>query len=307
MKADNWSIEQIDSLDDKVIVVTGGNSGIGYEAVRIFGLKGARVVMASRSMDRASKARLKIQEENPLANINIIKLDLADLESVHDFVDRFKKEYGRLDILLNNAGIMLVPYGKTKDGFEKQMGVNHLGHFALTALVFDRLRATEDSRVVNISSTAHKQGKMDFDNFMFENGGYSPWKSYARSKLANLLFTYELQRRIEGRNIRMKSLAAHPGMSNTNLNRNFEDNFFYKIFGAIFEKIGQSARDGALPAIRAATDKQAKGGEYYGPSGLFEIKGSPVVIESSSASHDPEDAERLWDISEKLTGINFKL
>ncbi|MFP4662720.1 MAG: oxidoreductase [Halanaerobiales bacterium] len=307
MKDDKWSVEQIESLDDKVLVVTGGNSGIGYEAVRIFALKGARVIMACRSMDRANKARLKIQEENPLANIDIIKLDLSDLESIHDFADKFKKKFNRLDVLLNNAGIMLVPYGKTEDGFEKQMGVNHLGHFALTALLFDRLKATNNSRVINISSTAHKRAEMDFDNFMFENGAYSPWKSYARSKLANLLFTYELQRRIEDNNLNMKSLAAHPGMSNTNLNRKFENNFFYKLFGWFFEMIGQSPRAGSLPTIRAATDTQAEGGEYYGPSGLFEIKGRPVVVESSPASHDLEDAERLWEISEELTDVKFKI
>ncbi|HDR52125.1 MAG TPA: SDR family NAD(P)-dependent oxidoreductase, partial [Mariniphaga anaerophila] len=211
---ENWTTEFIPDLNGKVIIVTGGNSGLGFESVKTFAGKGAEVILASRSKENGEKAKTEILEKVPDGKIEVAQLDLADLESVRRFVKNFQQKHSRLDVLLNNAGIMTTPYFTTKDGFEGQVGTNHLGHFALTGLLLPVLKKTPKSRVVNVSSMAHKQGKMDFNNLLFENGkGYSPMKSYGRSKLANLLFTYELQRFFESNNIDSISVAAHPGVS----------------------------------------------------------------------------------------------
>lgn len=308
MKNNKWTIEDIPDLTGKVIIVTGGNSGIGYESVKAFSLNGAEVVLASRNLDRGEEARKKVINEYPEAKINVIQLDLGDLESVSRFASDFKKEYKQLDVLLNNAGIMMSPYFKTKDGFEGQMGINHLGHFALTGLLLDRLLKTPDSRVVNVSSGAHKRGEMDFDNLLFENGkDYSPVKAYGRTKLANLLFTYELQRKLETHKKDMIALAAHPGVAKTNLGRYLEKKFLYKLLSPLFMWISQGQEMGALPQIRASVDPDVKGGEYYGPEGRNEMKGYPVRVESSTASHNLEDAARLWEKSERLTGVRFEI
>ncbi|WP_226582672.1 oxidoreductase [Halobacillus litoralis] len=306
MSLNHWGMEDIPSLKNKIAIVTGGNGGLGYEAVKAFAIKGATVIMASRSLERGEKARDSILRLYPEAAIDVMSLDLEDLNSVKEFAETFNRNYHRLDILLNNAGVMTTPYGRTKDGFELQLGINHLGHFALTSLLFDRLKATDDSRVVNISSNAHKSGKMDFDNLMFEEGkGYSPMKSYGRSKLANLLFTYELQRRIEKEGLDVKSLAAHPGGAQTNLSRHIEDKLLFKILSRPLRMMTQSASQGALPGIRAATDPSIEGGRYLGPSGFMEMKGDPVIVKPKTEAFDVLDAEKLWEESERLTGVSF--
>lgn len=303
---DNWTTEHIPDLSGKVIIVTGGNSGLGYWSVKAFAEKGADVILASRSKENGEKAKAEILQQNPKGNIEVAELDLADLESVRLFAKNFQKNHSRLDVLLNNAGIMTTPYFTTKDGFEGQVGTNHLGHFALTGLLLDLIQKTSNSRVVNVSSAAHKQGKMDFENLLFENGkGYSPLKAYGRSKLANLLFTYELQRYFEAKKIDSISVAAHPGVSQTNLARHLEDKLFFKILYPVFKIMTQDAAKGALPQIRASVDPEVKGGEYYGPSGFNEMKGSPVLVKSNGASHNAEDARKLWELSEKLTGVVF--
>lgn len=303
---ENWTAEHIPDLSKKIIIVTGGNSGLGFWSVKAFAEKGAEVILASRSKKNGEKARTEMLSENPKAKIEVMELDLADLESVRLFTKSFQEKYSRLDVLLNNAGIMTTPYFKTKDGFEGQVGTNHLGHFALTGLLLDLIQKTPGSRVVNVSSMAHKQGEMDFDNFLFENGkGYSPMKAYGRSKLANLLFTYELQRFFEKNNVNSISVAAHPGVSQTNLARHLEDKLYFKILYPIFKLMTQDAAKGALPQIRASVDPEVQGGEYYGPSGFNEIKGYPVRVKSNEASHNHEDAKRLWELSEKLTGVTF--
>jgi len=211
-----------------------------------------------------------------------------------------------LDVLLNNAGIMTTPYFLTKDGLEAQNGTNHFGHFALTGRLFELIKNTQDSRVVNVSSMAHKQGTMDYGNLLFENGkGYSPIKSYGRSKLLNLLFTYDLQRRIEAAEIKTIAVAAHPGVSNTNLARFLEDKLIFKILKPMMMPFMQSQDMGALPQIRASVDPHVKSGEYYGPDGFNEMKGFPVRVQSNAASHNADDARKLWEISEKLTGVSF--
>ena len=193
-----WTTEDMPDLTGKVIIVTGANSGIGFEAAKAFARKGAQTILACRSMDKAEAALAEIQAEIPNAPAEIMHLDLANQASIHKFAEAFKAKFNRLDVLVNNAGIMMVPYGTTEDGFEKQFGTNHLGHFALTGLLIDLLLNTKGSRVVNISSGGHRMGQMDFDNLMYADGeGYSGARAYGRSKLANLLFTYELQRRYE--------------------------------------------------------------------------------------------------------------
>ncbi|MCF8403910.1 MAG: SDR family NAD(P)-dependent oxidoreductase [Bacteroidales bacterium] len=304
MNKEKWTPDNIPDLKGKVIVVTGGNSGLGYESVKAFAEKGAEVILASRDVEKGEAAKAQIGQTN--GKIVVMQLDLMDLASIKSFASKFKEHYNILDVLLNNAGIMTTPYFLTKDGFEGQMGTNHLGHFALTALVFDLIKKTPKSRIVNVSSSAHKQGRMDFDNLLFDHEkDYSPLKSYGRSKLSNLLFTYELQRRLETNNIDAISVAAHPGVAQTNLARYIDGKLWFKLITPIFKMISQDQAHGALPQIRGAVDPEVKGGEYYGPH--KGMKGFPVVTESNEASHNKADAKKLWEVSEKLTGINFKI
>jgi len=301
----NWTFENIPDLTGKTIIVTGGNSGLGFEAVKDFGRKNAEVILAARNLEKGESARKEILSEFPNCNIKVMQLDLADLDSVKAFAGNFKSNYQQLDVLLNNAGIMGGDYYKTKDGFEAQMGINHLGHFALTGLLLDKLKSTSNARIVNVSSVGHRRGKMDFNNLLFENGGYQSTQAYFNTKLANLLFTYELQRKLEASGLDVISVAAHPGGSTTNLSRHVEDKLWFRLLRPVFSLMTQSAAMGTLPEVRAAVDKDVKGGEYYGPGGFGETKGYPVLVESNPASHSLEDAKKLWEISENLTGINY--
>lgn len=305
---EHWTLDNAPDLSRKIMIVTGGNSGLGYESVKAFAMKGAQVILASRTMEKGEQAKAEIVAEVPEATINVMELDLADLESVRSFATTFSKQYNKLDVLLNNAGIMMSPYFKTKDGFEAQFGTNHLGHFALTGLLLDLLLKTPGARVVNVSSGAHKNGNMDFNNLQFENGaGYSSMKAYGRSKLANLLFTYELQRKLEAAGKDLISTAAHPGIAMTNLGRYLEKKWFVRLLLPLFKGLTQDQAMGALPQIRAAIDPNVKGGEYYGPDGKNERKGYPVIVPSNAASHDLDDAAKLWQESERLTGVAYKL
>ncbi|MCF8381605.1 MAG: SDR family NAD(P)-dependent oxidoreductase [Bacteroidales bacterium] len=302
----NWTIQNIPDLKGKTIIVTGGNSGIGFEAVKEFSTKGAEVISACRNIQKGEQAKAEILVVHPKAKIEVMALDLMDLESIRKFAESFKSKYKKIDVLLNNAGIMMNPYTLTKDGFESQLGTNHLGHFALTGLLIDLIKSTPNSRIVNISSMAHKMGKMNFNNLLFENGkGYTRIKAYGQSKLANLLFTYELQRRLRAANSSSIAVAAHPGISDTNLGRHFENMWLVKIMMPLYLKMVQKADMGALPGIRASVDPNVKGGEYYGPDGKGERTGYPVLVESTPASHNIEDAKKLWEVSEKLTGVKF--
>lgn len=304
--AEQWTAADMPNLTGKVIIVTGGNSGIGFEAAKEFARKGATTILACRSMDKAQVALDQILAEIPNAQAEIMSLDLANLTSVRQFAADFQAKHGKLDILVNNAGIMMVPYGTTEDGFERQFGTNHLGHFALTGLLFDLLVKTPGSRVVNISSGAHQFGKMDFDNLMYEGGNeYSPMAAYGRSKLANLLFTYELQRRFNQLDSQALALAAHPGMSQSNLTAHMADRWYYKLLMPLMPLMLQSAAMGALPTIRAAVDPNVTGGQYYGPDHPKERSGYPVIVESNEDSHNEADARQLWQVSEQLTGVQF--
>lgn len=302
-----WTIENIPDLKGKVFIVTGGNSGLGFESVKAFAGKGAEVILTSRSLEKGETAKTEILKNHPNGKIMVMELDLMDFASIRKFADMFKTRYDKLDVLLNNAGIMTTPYFLTKDGLEAQNGTNHFGHYALTGQLMDLILKTPGSRVVNVSSNAHKYGKMDFENLLFENGrDYTPMISYARSKLSNLLFTYELQRIFESKGIDSIAVAAHPGASRTNLGRFLENKWWFKPLFALMAPFTQDQAQGALPQIRASVDPDVKGGEYYGPAGFGEMKGDPVLVKSNNASHDTEDAKKLWEVSQNLTGIKYE-
>lgn len=307
MKKTKWSLARVPKLTGKVIIVTGGNSGLGLSSATCFANKSAEVIIACRTLSKGEAAKQGIIEQNPEAKVRVMELDLTDLDSIKKFATNFTKDYSRLDVLLNNAGIMTTPYRLTKNGFESQFGTNHLGHFALTGLLMDIIAKTPKSRVVSVSSMIHRKGKIDFDNLQFENGvGYTPMKSYSKSKLANLLFIYELQRYFERNNIDSIAAAAHPGVANTNLGHHIETKFLYKIIRPIANLVIQTSRLGAFPQIRAAGDPDVKSGDFYGPERVVQMLGYPVLVKSSKASYNVEDAKKLWDISEKLTGIKYK-
>lgn len=306
MSKEKWTTNNIPDLTGKVIIVTGGNSGLGYESVKAFAEKGAEVILTSRDLEKGEAAKKQMASSNINGNVKVMQLDLMDKSSIKKFAEDYKKKYDKLDVLLNNAGIMTTPYFLTKDGYEAQNGTNHFGHYVLTGLLLDLIKKTSGSRVVNVSSAAHKQGKMDFDNLLFEGGkGYTPMKSYGRSKLSNLLFTYELQDQIEKNKVDAISVAAHPGVSQTNLAAHLENKVWFKLLTPVFKMISQDQAQGALPQIRASVDASVKGGEYYGPDGFGELKGLPVKVKSNAASHNKEDARKLWEVSEKLTGVTF--
>jgi len=292
-----WSQKDIPDLSGKVAIVTGANSGIGYETAKALAAKGATVVMACRNLDKAQSAITNIQSNVTDAHLEIIQLDLADLASVKAFATSFKEKHNRLDLLINNAGIMIPPYTKTKDGFEVQFGANHLGHFVLTAQLIDVIAQTTGARVVNVSSVAHRSGVINFDDLNSEQG-YKPWKSYSQSKLANLLFTRHLNNYFQTKNINAISTSAHPGWTATNLQ---EHAGVFKNLNPIF---AQKPHMGALPTLFAAvTDRQAN--DYAGPSGFMGMKGYPKLVDMIDSAKDDALAKRLWGVSEELTGVQY--
>ena len=301
-----WDGSDIPDMSGKTAIVTGGNCGLGFESARALADKGAQVILACRSLDKGEAAVQEISRLSPAVLPRVMQLDLQDLRSVSGFTRSFRADFDRLDLLMNNAGIMNTPYGLTEDGFERQMGTNHLGHFALTGQLLEFLRKTPGSRVVTVSSSGHRAGRMQFEDLLFEGGKrYTPLKAYGRSKLANLLFAYELQRHFERHGIDCASVAAHPGASQTNLGRHIEDGRFFRLFKPILGRVVQGADRGALPQIRASVDPEVRGGEYYGPDGSFEMSGYPIAVRSSKASRSLRDAQRLWQESERLTGVRY--
>lgn len=303
-----WTAADLPDLSGKTIIVTGANSGIGYEAARELGLHRAAVVLACRSMEKANAAVAEIKSAHPDADVEAMELDLASLSSVHAFADAFKKNHDRLHVLCNNAGVMAIPYRRTADGFEMQMGTNHFGHFALTGLLFDLLLATDDARVVTVSSGAHRIGSIRFDDLNWQHG-YRKWLAYGQSKLANLLFCLELQRRLERTRARMISVACHPGYAATNLQaagpRMAGSSIMESLTGVANSLFAQSAAMGALPTLYAATSPEVRGGDYIGPDGFGEMWGMPAKVGRSSAASDASTAARLWEVSEQLTGVHY--
>ena len=299
----SWDEGQAPDQQGRVVLVTGANTGIGFEAARMLAERGATVVLACRNEDKARAAA----ESIGAGQVETLPLDLMSLASVREAADRFRARHDRLDLLINNAGIMAVPEGRTEDGFELQMGTNHFGHFALTGLLLDLLLATPDSRVVNVSSGAHRWGKINFDNLHWDKG-YNRFRAYGQSKLANLLFTSELQRRLEAKGSKVRVLAAHPGMSRTELGQSRDGKqpgLFDKVLRQLTSGFMQSAYMGALPTLRAAVDPDAKPDEYYGPKGRGQMRGHPVAVPRTDAAQDAEVARRLWEISEELTGVRY--
>lgn len=285
----------------KVAIVTGTNSGIGWETARALAQKGTTVIMACRSMQKTNIAADQLKKSNPVGSVVVMPLDLGDLDDVRVFAAAFRTQYDRLDLLINNAGVMFLPYGKTAQGFEQQFGTNHLGHFALTGLLLDMLNEIPGSRIVTVSSGTHRIGTIDFDNLNREQG-YDPQRAYGRSTLANLLFTYELQRRLTAARKSTLAVAAHPGWTATNLIRHSSSNM--RVVDRMF---GQRPEMGALPTLYAATAPDVRGGEYFGPGGFRGMRGYPKKAESNEHSHDEGVARRLWTVSEDLTGVTYQL
>jgi NAD(P)-dependent dehydrogenase (short-subunit alcohol dehydrogenase family) len=295
-----WNAENISNQKGKVAIVTGSSSGIGFEAARVLAGKDATVIIAVRNLEKGKTAAQKINNEFENADLHILELDLANLESVKNFAEDFKKEYSHLDLLINNAGVMIPPYSKTADGFELQFGTNHLGHFALTGRLLDILINTENSKIVNVSSMAHKQGNLDFDDLNWEKRKYSAWKAYGDSKIANLYFTFKLDKKLKENNLKIITTAAHPGWTSTELQRHSGLIAFFNSFAS------QDISMGALPTLRAAIDAEAKGGEYFGPKGFMEIRGYPIKVDSNDLSKDEKIAKKLWEVSQELTGVRFE-
>lgn len=301
------SLTNYQPIPDHVVIVTGGNSGIGYEALRELARLEATVIMASRNEVKATAAIATLQQELPAAKVIFKELQLADLSSIKRFSDEIKQEYKRLDFLINNAGVMYGPYQKTKDGFEHQFGTNHLGHFALTGELLPLLQATPNSRIITVSSLAHRTGTIDFSNLQFERkGSYAPQKAYGRSKLANLHFAYELDRQLKIAELPIKSIAVHPGISKTNLFSHLSSGPLLRMLFQMMPFFIQSAEAGALPTLYACFEPLL-GGEYIGPDGFAEIKGEATIVKSSKASRNIKDAKELWRISEDLTSVIYPL
>lgn len=302
-----FTAESVAGVEGFDVILTGGNSGIGFEAARVFAARGARVVLACRDAARGEEARARIVAETEGAAVTVSALDLADLTSVRAFAERFTGEHASLEVLINNAGVMALPQRTTVDGFEMQLGTNHLGHFALTAALFPLLLAAPFSRVVTVSSLAHKPYRFPIDDPMSERK-YDPWRAYAASKLANVYFTRELDRRLRLMNATMVSLACHPGYSATNLTTAGmrAGGFFSRTAASVGDwLIAQSAAQGALPILFAAASPEARGGTMIGPDGIGEVRGYPVEVPVAKQALDEEMAARVWKLSETLTNTAF--
>jgi NAD(P)-dependent dehydrogenase (short-subunit alcohol dehydrogenase family) len=304
-----WTLRDVPDLTGRTIIVTGANSGLGLEAARALAGRGAHVVLACRSAERAEAARGSILASHPKASVEVASLDLANLSSVRVFGAAFAARHARLDVLCNNAGVMALPRRETVDGFEMQIGTNHLGHFALTGLLLPLLLRTPGSRVVTQSSGMHRIGRIAFDD-LHGSTRYGRWSAYGQSKLANLLFAYELHRRLASLGAGTISVACHPGYAATELQfagaRMENSPLMERIFALGNRLLAQDAASGALPMLYAATVPDVRGGEYFGPDGLGEMWGSPKRVVSNARSRDVMVASRLWALSEDLTRIRYE-
>ncbi|WP_019928550.1 oxidoreductase [Nocardia sp. BMG111209] len=304
--ASRWTEREVPDQDGRTVLITGANSGLGFEAARVFARRNMVVVLACRDIGKADEARERIRTEVPAASVRTLELDLCSLASVRRAADRVIRDHARVDLLINNAGAVIRHREVTEDGFEKTLATNHLGAFAFTGRILERLLDTPGSRVVTVSSVGHKRGVMDFDDLHFTNG-YRFNQAYFRSKLANLLFTYELQRRLAAAGAPTTAVAAHPGNARTAFGG---DQLPIRIFTSPRLRLLtwwmlQDPATAALPIVRAAVDPTATGGTYYGPDGRNEWTGYPVEVRSTPQSHDTDAQQRLWELSEQLTGVSY--
>lgn len=306
----SWSLADIPRQDGRVAVVTGANSGLGFVTARELGAAGAHVVIACRDETRGAQALERLRQLEPSGSFALVPLDLSSLASVEEAASAMDSELGRIDILVNNAGVMIPPYRLSKDGFELQIATNHLGHFALTGRLSALLGASPLPRVVTVSSAVHRSGSINFQDINSEKR-YRRYDAYAQSKLANLLFTYELQRRAGDAGWAMLSLASHPGYASTNLQSSgigLDGQSLFLRFTALANAIfAQDAESGALPTLYAATSPDVPPGAFIGPDGPFEMRGAPRLVEPAPAARDEVAASRLWELSEELTGVSFEM
>jgi len=307
MTSHAWTLQDLPDQSGRVVIVTGANAGTGFEAAKALAGRGATVILACRNSQKAMEAVRRILTAHPGAQVEVQALDLGSLKSVREAAAAIRERHDRLDLLINNAGVMIPPYGKTEDGFETQIGTNHFGPFALTGLLLDHLLVTPGSRIVTMSSSLHRSGRIDFEDLHSERG-YRAWGAYSQSKLANLLFTYELQRRLSAAGSGTLAVAAHPGWARTELQRHAKQSWWMNALMTGFGSfMAQDALGGALPLLRAATDPAAIGGDYFGPSGFQEMKGAPVRVESTARSQDADLQQRLWRCSELSTGVSYAI
>jgi NAD(P)-dependent dehydrogenase (short-subunit alcohol dehydrogenase family) len=300
-----WTPQQIPSQQGRLAIVTGANSGIGYQTARHLSRAGATVIVACRNREKGEAARAKIVAGNATAKVEVRALDVADLDSVRRFASEFLNENKPLDLLINNAGVMSIPERRTTpQGFETQFGTNHLGHFALTGLLLPALLRRPNSRVVTVASLAHQRGKLNFDDLNAERG-YDPRGAYQQSKLANLVFGLEFDRRLRARSAETASMIAHPGVALTNIVSGMGSGLKARILNALLPLVAQSDDRGSWPLLYAATSPEAHGGGYYGPDGIAEVKGTPVEVKPKRHALDTAAGKRLWDISETLTGVHY--
>lgn len=302
-----WTDDSVPGQQGRTAVITGGNTGLGFEAARVLAEAGAAVVLAVRNPARGAAAAARIRATAPRARVDLVRLDLASLASVHEAADQLRDSHPAIDLLINNAGGVNPRYQRTEDGFERTLATNHLGPFALTGLVLDRLLPVPGSRVVTVASIGHRRGVINFDDLQARRG-YRFQQAYFQSKLANLLFTYELQRRLAAAGADTIAVAAHPGNARTEFGRDMSGVVRVAMsprLRAFTWWLMQSPQVGALATVRAATDPEARGADYFGPPGRSQFTGYPVRVESSARSHDPEVARRLWEESQRLTGVSY--
>ena len=298
-----FDFNKVPSQKGRIAVVTGSNIGLGFETALALAKKEAKVVLACRNLEKANNAIEKIKSQAPKADLEAIQIDLSKLSSVDNFAENYLKRYNQLDLLINNAGVMMPPYTVTDDGLELQLAANHLGHFKLTGLLLDTIEKTPNSRIVSLSSNAHKSGKINFDDLQSKNN-YSALAAYSQSKLACLMFAYEMQRRLEKANYQTISTAAHPGASITNLVKHVP--LWMKIvFTPFIPFMTHSPENGAKPTLYAALGSDVKGSDYFGPTGFNEMKGKAGKVESKPHAHDEEVAKKLWEVSEELTRTKY--
>jgi len=298
-----FDLNNIPSQKGRIAIITGANIGLGYETAIELAKKEMTVVLACRNIDKANRAKKAILKEVPKADLEIIQIDLSRLDSVRTFAKNYLEKHQSLDLLINNAGVMVPPFSLTEDGFELQMAANYFGHFLLTGLLLKTILATPNSRIISLSSIAHRSGKINFDDLQSQKK-YSATRAYSQSKLACLMYGYELQRRLDNTEHTTISTIAHPGVSDTNLVHHLLPKWMMPIFSFINPLFSHSANAGAQPSLWAAVGP-ATGGDYFGPTSFKEMKGKPGKVDSTPLSKDKEIAKKLWEVSEKLTGITY--